>query len=208
VGWALDSGGFSELSMYGKWQTTEAQYIHAVYKYQNSIGLLDWAAPQDWMCEPWMVRETGLSVREHQHRTVENYCRLRSLAPTLPFIPVLQGWTLWDYLVCIQLYEDAGVKLTGTVGLGSVCRRQSSTEIAKIVSTLHDYGLRLHGFGVKTQGLGIYGPMLESADSMAWSFAGRRDPPLPGCLHSNCANCYKYALKWRRRVLSSLLNSG
>jgi len=27
VQWALDSGGFTELSLYGEWQTTEAEYV-------------------------------------------------------------------------------------------------------------------------------------------------------------------------------------
>ncbi len=42
--------------------------------------------------------------------------------------------------------------------------------------------------------------MLESADSMAWSYDARRAPALAGCTHRNCANCLEYALRWRRRV--------
>ncbi len=51
------------------------------------------------MCEPQIVARTGLSVREHQERTVANYLTLRSIAPDLPFIPVLQGWRIADYLL-------------------------------------------------------------------------------------------------------------
>jgi hypothetical protein len=46
-----------------------------------------------------MIERTGLSVSEHQHRTVASCLHLRELAPTLPFIPVLQGWHLADYLL-------------------------------------------------------------------------------------------------------------
>ena len=46
------------------------------------------------MCEPFMLAKTGLTVAEHQARTVANYLELRSLAPELPFVPVLQGWSL------------------------------------------------------------------------------------------------------------------
>ncbi|WNO26803.1 hypothetical protein SEA_SCRICK_20 [Mycobacterium phage Scrick] len=53
--WALDSGGFSELSMFGGWQTTAREYVEAVNRYDQQIGKLEWAAPQDWMCEPDMV---------------------------------------------------------------------------------------------------------------------------------------------------------
>ena len=66
----------------------------AVRRYRDEIGGLEWAAPMDWMCEPFMLAKTGLTVAEHQARTVANYLELRSLAPELPFVPVLQGWSL------------------------------------------------------------------------------------------------------------------
>lgn len=52
------------------------------------------------------------------------------------------------------------------VGLGSVCRRQSTAEIGIIAGTLHAMGLKLHGFGVKREGLARYGHCLSSSDSM------------------------------------------
>src|SRR5258708_24857810 len=121
------------------------------------------------MCEPFMIERTGLSVAEHQARTVANYLELRELAPGLPFIPVVQGWRLADYLACAGLYRSAGVDLAGLprVGLGSVCRRQSTAEIAVIVSALAGGGLRLHGFGVKTGRLHLYAHLLASAPSLA-----------------------------------------
>src|SRR6266545_5152919 len=97
--WALDSGAFSEIAAHGCFQTSPSAYAAAVRRYSGEIGQLAWAAPQDWMCEPFMLERTGLSVREHQHRTVTNYLELRRLAPGLPFIPVLQGWRLDDYLL-------------------------------------------------------------------------------------------------------------
>ncbi|MFI6388703.1 hypothetical protein [Nonomuraea sp. NPDC050540] len=209
--WALDSGGFTELSLHGRWITTAEQYAEAVTRYAIHVGRLDFAAPQDWMCEPVMLATTGLSVREHQERTVANYLHLSAIAPGLPFIPVLQGWTLTDYLACADLYRSAGIDLTTLprVGLGSVCRRQSTGEIATIVTTLSNIGLRLHGFGVKTGGLHRYGHHLASADSMAWSYAARREAPLPGCAtHKNCANCLRYATAWRTRLLARLARHG
>jgi hypothetical protein len=85
------------------------------------------------MCEQYIVATTGLSVEEHRRRTIQNYLRLKELAPDLPFMPVLQGWTLQDYLHCVQLYEAAGVDLTSEpiVGVGSACRRQATEEIGK-----------------------------------------------------------------------------
>ena len=121
--WACDSGGFSELSMFGAWQTTPEAYAAAVRRYRDEIHHLTWAAPQDMMCEPFMLTKTGLPLREHLARTVGNFVRLREIAPDLPFIPVLQGWRLSDYLDCHTRYQRAGIDLTTypTVGLGSVC---------------------------------------------------------------------------------------
>lgn len=204
--WALDSGGFSELSLFGEWRTTEAGYVAAVRRYRDEIGMLAWAAPMDWMCEPFMVAKTGLSVEEHQRRTVSNFVSLTAAAPDLPFVPVLQGWTLDDYLRCIGMYAEAGVDLSALplVGIGSVCRRQHTGEVDHIVSTIAGLGIRLHGFGVKVSGLNTYGGYLASADSLAWSFRARNAPPLPGCAHRSCANCLRFALEWRGRVLRSV----
>jgi hypothetical protein len=204
--WALDSGGFTELSLHGRWRTTPGEYAGAVARYQAEVGRLAWAAPQDWTCEPAMLARTGLGVEAHQALTVDNYCARRQLAPGLPFVPVLQGWTLGDYLRCVDRYAAACVELArvGLVGLGSACRRQHTRQIATVAGELARTGLCLHGFGVKLRGLGGYAEALASVDSLAWSYAARRQPPLPGCSdHRNCANCPRYALAWRARVLEA-----
>ncbi|MFJ6729632.1 hypothetical protein ACIQPQ_32515 [Streptomyces sp. NPDC091281] len=204
--WALDSGGFTELSMHGTWHTPAPVYLAAVRRFRDEIGRMEWAAPMDWMCEPWITGLTGLSVAEHQRRTIDNFLSLRHAAPDLPIVPVLQGWELSDYHRCADDYEKAGVDLAGepVVGLGSVCRRQATGQAATIVTTLAERGLNLHGFGFKTLGLRSCGHALTSADSLAWSYDARRKPPMPGHTHKNCANCLDYALNWRRRALSSL----
>lgn len=207
--WALDSGGFTELDRNNGWVTTPQEYVEAVERYSAELGRLDWASPQDWMCEPWMVEKTGKSVHEHQRLTVENFLVLRDLAPHLPFIPVLQGWELDDYLRCVDMYREAGVNLAdySTVGIGSVCRRESTDDIGLITSTLSDLGLHLHGFGVKSQGVRLYGTNLTSSDSMAWSFGGRRLKKKPAncpSSASSCAHCPHFALEWRARVLAAL----
>jgi hypothetical protein len=204
--WALDSGGFTELNLHGCWQSTEREYVVAVGRYRAEVGRLSWAAPMDWMCEPFVVAKTGLSVREHQHRTVGNFLKLRELAPDLSFIPVLQGWTESDYHNCLALYDNAGVDLVAEplVGIGSICRRQHHSEIGRIVGGLAQLGLRLHGFGVKQLGLQHYAWALASADSMAWSYDARRGQALRGCTHRSCSNCLPYALRWRARTLERL----
>lgn len=192
--------------MYGKWDVPVRQYVDEVERFSEQIGNLDWAAPQDWMCEPWIIEKTGLSVDEHQWRTVENFLQLRALAPHLPFVPVLQGWTFEEYVIHAQMYLGSGIDLTRerVVGIGSVCRRQQMQGGREVVEHFAGQGVRLHAFGLKLNGLREIGYLLESSDSLAWSYNARRNPPLPGCTHRSCSNCIHWALHWRERVLKAL----
>jgi len=118
----------------------------------------------------------------------------------------LQGWTLDDYKRHVDLYDNHGIELQKlkTVGVGSVCRRQSTKEVAKIIHTLYNFKLRLHGFGFKLGGLALVGDQLASSDSLAWSFGARRMQKR-WCKtgnHKNCANCIEYALFWREQILA------
>ncbi len=203
--WALDSGGFTELSLHGGWRIDARGYASAVRRYADEIGRLDFAAPMDWMTESHVLARTGASLRTHQHRTVANYLRLRDLEPDLPFIPVLQGRSVADYHRCADSYEKHGVNLSALplVGVGSVCRRQHTSEVEQIMRSLADRRLRLHGFGVKVTGLGRYADTLASTDSMAWSLRGRY---VRGCSpsHRSESNCVHFALAWHARLLASM----
>lgn len=213
--WALDSGGFTELSLFGEWKTPLKQYVEEVRRIHREVGRLAWAAPQDWMCEPIITKKTGLTVAQHQRRTVQNFLDLRAAAPELPFAPVLQGWTLTDYWRCEEMYAAAGVDLLKEkiVGVGTVCRRQGTAEAERIMRTLASSGLRLHGFGFKTRGLVRAADAMASADSLAWSFSARMEEALPGhdrpgpgrpLGHKQCSNCGVYALLWRKKLLTML----
>lgn len=209
VPWALDSGGFNEVTDHGGWVTTVQQYLDDVARYDREVGHLEWAAPMDWMCEAPALAATGLTIGEHQRRTVENYPELLDAWPqhsdaTCPFVPVLQGG---DYLRCIELYQAAGVDLTAVplVGIGSVCREEDTDRIGDTVQAIADAlpGVPLHGFGVKAGGLRRYGHLLASSDSQAWSRGARyRDVRTPDCTHRGaCSWCPRAALAWRRDVI-------
>ena len=47
---AVDSGGFTELSMHGRWTITVDHYIAEVRRYVDCIGKLQWAAAMDCLC--------------------------------------------------------------------------------------------------------------------------------------------------------------
>lgn len=201
--WALDSGGFTEINLYGNWKTGVNEYIEATERYMTEIPGMVFASPQDWMCEPSVRKRTGKTTREHQALTVENYLQLQRSG--LPFIPALQGWEHDEYLEHIDLYQTAGIDLRTypLVGLGSMCRRQG-LEAAEILRDLHDYGINLHGYGYKKSGLRKHNVFLASADSMAWSYAARYQPPLPGCPHQCCNHCLKFATLWREDIIQTV----
>ena len=155
-----------------------------------------------------MLERTGLTIEQHQHASVCSVLQLReALQGAVHVIPVLQGWDVDDYVRCVRLYQRYGVDLWSepVVGVGTVCRRQDTSEGNLIMRTLASMGLNLHGFGYKTEGLLAVAEHLVSADSMAWSFQARRDPfPLPGCAHRCCNSCPRYALRWREQLLQRM----
>lgn len=204
---AIDSGGFTELNMHGEWKTTPKQYITDLRRIFDEVGKVEWAAAQDWMCEPFVIKKTGLSVKEHQRRTVENYLELKSLAPDLAITPVIQGFERDDYLRCVELYLRHGVNLTKEpiVGVGTMCRRQGTQEAHLILGSLHKLGLRLHAFGFKKAGLLMSRRFLVSSDSLAWSYDARRNHAVRcGGTHKSCANCLTFALEWRQALLREI----
>lgn len=207
--YAIDSGGYTHVGKYGEWTISPDDFGGAVYRFMDDLGTPpDFVAPQDWMCEAEVLAATGLTVAEHQEYTIDSVLYLRSEFPHAPWIPVLQGYRLDEYLEHNEMYRQAGINLADEplVGLGSICRRQSSSEITALVTVLHSLGIRLHAFGVSRRGLEKIGHLLTSADSQAWSKTAKEDKiRLSGCVHKGtCQNCLRWALQWRRDTLAVL----
>lgn len=146
----FDSGGFTHLKKHGRWTVPAAAYAAKVRRWRDELGRdrVKWIAPQDWMCEPWVIfgknqhlkdshqnffhgtravrglgpdeaeQDLDTAVAIHQRFTVDNYLELRALAPDLPIIPVLQGWELEQYQRCADMYAAAGVDLAAEAVVG------------------------------------------------------------------------------------------
>lgn len=212
----IDSGGFTELSTFGRWTVPARSYVDLVRRVSDEMGTVRWAAIQDWMCEDEIRAKTGLTVAEHQRRTVASYHELLALAPEVRWLPVLQGQTLDDYEQHLVMYAESGVHLPShrLVGVGSVCRRNDTDEIGEVLAGLCGRGLRLHGFGVKADGLRKHGQWLRSADSMAWSSRGRHESAQHytpegqetlfdmGPRAKGLQNSQPYAEAWRLRMIT------
>ena len=101
----LDSGGFDEVARHGGWRWNAAEHARLVTRTCLELGRVRFAAIQDWLCTPPALRRTGLSVVEHQTRTLTSYLELCSLAPAVPWCPVLQGAEPDDYRRHRDAYE-------------------------------------------------------------------------------------------------------
>jgi len=231
---AFDSGAFKQLQMFGKWDLSADQFADRCLELQRHFGRRAlWFSPQDWMCEKIVINGgktkdgvfvgTGLTVEEHQLRTVKNYIQLRNILGDA-VIPVVQGDTVFDYWRCLQMYRDHGVALEQCerVGVGSVCRRQSSNDATLIMQSIaHEIGPRLHGYGFKINGYKTCAGYMISGDSFSWSITGRLRPDethehylrsvrfVPenkgkrGCA-DDCSQCLPFALAWRAALLKTI----
>lgn len=174
----IDSGAFSELSKHGRWTWSPESFVGFIRAVARALGSVEHVGIQDWMCEPEIIAATGLDVEEHQRRTVASLLQLRRLAPEIPWLPTLQGYTAADYLRCAQMYADAGVDLEDRlVGIGSVCRRSNTLEIERVLGEVRrglPARVRLHGYGVKSDSAILACWWMASFDSAAWSALARR----------------------------------
>lgn len=176
--WIVDSGAFREIEKFGKYRHDPANYAAEVNRLAAINPGMIAAVSQDFMCEPFMIEKTGLSLAEHQRLTIERYDALRPLIKGIYLMPVLQGYSLASYLDHIDQYGDR-LGPGSYVGVGSICKRNvNMREIEAILSaiTVKRPQWQMHGFGIKTSALrsGVVRECLYSADSMAWSFAARR----------------------------------
>jgi hypothetical protein len=176
--WIMDSGAFREIENFGEYRHAPKEYAAEVNRLVKINSGLKITVSQDWMCEPIMLERTGLTIEEHQRRTIERYDALLPLIAGIYLMPVLQGYSVQSYLDHIEQY-GARLKRGMLAGIGSVCKRNSKiSQIEVILSAIKSKrpDLRLHGFGIKISSLysGVVRDFLHSADSMAWSFAARK----------------------------------
>lgn len=152
----VDSGAFTMLDKHGCYPEPPEAYAAQLYRlHTEGVVNIEVAVSQDYMCEPFMLAKTGLTVEDHQRLTIERYdailAELRRLFggdPPFAFMPVLQGYTVADYLRHIEMY---GERLASGmwVGVGSVCKRQGAVSVIEaILSAIKEVrpDLRLHGF--------------------------------------------------------------
>jgi hypothetical protein len=175
--WILDSGAFSEISRHGRYRHEPEEYAAEINRLATINQGLKIAVSQDYMCEPFILEKTGLTVAEHQRLTIERYDALLPLVG-IYLMPVLQGYSPDDYVAHIEQYGDR-LRPGMLVGVGSICKRNADpAQIEAILRAIKRKrpDLKLHGFGLKISALAraAIRDALYSADSMAWSFSARK----------------------------------
>jgi hypothetical protein len=176
--WIMDSGAFTEISTHGTYRHSVEEYAAEIRRWSTNGNLLA-AVAQDWMCEPWIIERTGLSVAEHQWLTVKRYDALRSEDTAGVYVmPVLQGYAPEEYVTHIRQYGER-LAFGAWVGVGSICKRNSSPRAVEAVLLAikgERPDLQLHGFGLKSTALqsALVFDLLHTADSMAWSYSARK----------------------------------
>lgn len=74
----VDSGAFTELNLHGKYRESVGQYAQRLYDlYRRGIVRIVGAVAQDYMCEPFILAKTGMTIEDHQRLTIERYDELR-----------------------------------------------------------------------------------------------------------------------------------
>jgi hypothetical protein len=177
--WIMDSAAFTQILKHCGYTEGVEEYAAEIKRWSTNGKLLA-AVAQDYMCEDHMLKITGMTIPEHQRLTVERYDGLLACDTGGVYIlPVLQGYAPEDYVRHIEMYDDR-LKLGMWVGVGSVCKRNGNpAAIVRVLQAIKDArpDLRLHGFGLKSTALSSphITALLHTADSMAWSFAARRE---------------------------------
>lgn len=175
--WLLDSGAFTIINKHGGYPEPVETYAALIRRFANCGNLMA-AVAQDYMCEPFVLERTGLTVADHQRLTIERYREILACDTAgVTIMPVLQGYQPHEYVSHIRQYGDLLTEGMW-VGVGSVCKRNAKPLTARAVfEAIHAErpDLRLHGFGIKLTALHDQRvrDLLWSADSMAWSYAAR-----------------------------------
>ena len=76
----MDSGAFREIEQYGGYRHKPSEYAAEVNRIAAiNPGLRTAVFREVWMCEPFMLAKTGLTIANHQRLTIERYDALLRL---------------------------------------------------------------------------------------------------------------------------------
>lgn len=152
----LDSGGYSFIKTYNEYPISISDYIdlaHSITEYAP----LNHVATMDYFGSLELTIKLSLQCIEKDN--------------SISWSPVIQGSTPYEYLNCLEAYQDKGIKanLWSVGGL----KGQSISFIRKVLVNINKRVPKLHAFGLTLQQINdpIIWHNCHSADSTAWQFS-------------------------------------
>ena len=168
----IDSGGFSFFKKWGEYPFDLETYLSFIYNLKEQYPL-ELCAVMDYPCEIEANRTKLKTNKDRIEATVRNAVECIDADPNLPWIPVIQGFSLEEYLHCVDLYEQVGIRLD-YIAVGSVCARKGNLHsIRRILTKIRDRTkARLHSFGLSLTYLkdSQIHNAVYSSDSAAWNW--------------------------------------
>ena len=170
----LDSGGYSFFSRWGEYPFSIEKYVDLANTLKDKYPLYR-VATLDYPCEPDIDRSHLMTNEERIKKTVSNAVECIDVDRRLPWLPIIQGYTLDEYLHCVDLYQEAGI-ISDYWAVGSLCSRKGNIQRIKyLITKLKELALsnvKVHAFGLNIPY--IKDPQifhaLYSSDSAAWTF--------------------------------------
>ena len=173
----LDSGGYSFFTRWGEYPFSVEEYTTFANMVQDDYPLTE-VAILDYPCEPNTNRSLLQSNKERIDKTIQNTLECIDYDPNLPWVPVIQGYTLQEYLYCLEEYEKHNLPYDDfdLWAIGSLCARKKVGGLRTIITNISQrVNMPIHTFGMTITFL--RDPQIffaiHSSDSGAWSYNGR-----------------------------------
>ena len=172
----LDSGGYSFFSSYPDYPFSIEDYVGLVNLIKDQSGITR-VVTLDYPCEPDINRSRVSTNEERIQKTVSNAVECFQYDETIPWLPVIQGYTIDEYLYCVDLYKEVGIT-SDYWAIGSICSRKGFPhKIRRIITTIADIvPHKIHAFGLSLTYL--YDPQIfnniYSSDSAAWVYGATK----------------------------------
>ena len=166
----IDSGGYSFLTGWGKYPFDLEEYLSLCYHVRDKHNLFA-VATLDFPC---LADPQNGTNQENIENTVKNAFLCMDSDKTLPWVPVIQGYSIKEYQTCMDLYKDAGVK-SNYWAVGSLTqRKRDPITLRRIITYIKDQHKtdNIHSFGLGIPNLKdpqIF-KAIYSSDSSGWNF--------------------------------------
>ena len=176
----MDSGAFDLII-----RENRDEFPFSPKEYAESIKKLEitpnYVVSMDYICSP----ENKKNNIDLIYKTIENAKILRSefkRGEGICFIPVVQGYDVKEYLLCIKELVNKKIVQNGDyIGIGSLAKRRTVKEPREIIKSIYQFltkkkiSVKLHCFGLNLNIIkdeSIFN-IIKSIDSLAWTFPYR-----------------------------------